>query len=326
MKQTQCHFWYCTLILAILTIFPVHANLDSYSISTAPKDISPHDITLDSFKSSTSRALKISKPEEDQEVEAAEPESVQITPMKKKGRLRTKIEGWFDPKNKKKTLRNMNYAELEAFKDRALAANDRFNAIRILERMVPICTDLEKLKNILLELADLLFDDGKLESAGKMYREFVKYYPGNQKVEYALYKAVICKFYVILDAERDQTATRDAIELANKFLEREEIFTTHSKEVQSIRTSCYDRLFENEVNIFNFYCSRQRYKSAKTRLANIRKEYIPLIPTCDPFLITLEIQLAQMVKDASLLEEKKKELTQRFPDYQKTTLALAEKI
>jgi outer membrane assembly lipoprotein YfiO len=323
MKQNWWHFWYCTIIIAITTTFLANANLDSYSISTggAANDLSSVDATIENFKSGASRALKAPKPEEDQKI--AQAESLTADAPKKKGRIRKKIDKWMDPKNKKKTLRNMSYAELEAFKDKCLGLKDRYNAIRTLERMVPICTDLEKLKGTLLELADLQFDDGKLEAAGKMYREFVKYYPGNQKVEYALYKAVVCKFYAILDAERDQTSTRDAIELANKFLEREEIFSTYSKEVRTMRTQCYDRLLDSEVSIFNFYCSRGRYKSAKTRVANIRKEFIPLIPTCDPLLITLEIQLAEQVKDTPLLVEKQKELAERFPDYQKTRLAQA---
>jgi len=320
MQQNWWHIWYYAIVIAIITPFSVRANLDSYSISSAPKEQSSIDATIDSFKYGAARALKTSKAEENKQTE--EPlQDLTTQPPKKKGRLRTKIEGWFDPKNKKKTLRNMNFAELEAFKERTLAANDRYNAIRILERMVPICTDLEKLKNLLLELADLLFEEGKLEAAGKMYREFVKYYPGNEKVEYALYKAVLCKFYVILDAERDQTSTKDAIELADKFLEREEIFITYSQEVRTMRSRCYERLLESEVNIFNFYCDRSRYKSAKTRLANIRKEFIPLLPACDPYLISLEIQLANLVKDTPTALGKQQELKERFPDYQQEKIA-----
>jgi outer membrane assembly lipoprotein YfiO len=247
-----------------------------------------------------------------------------MQPTKKRGWFGRQWDRMFDPKNKKKTLRNMNFVELDAFKCKCLEQKDRYNAIRTLERMVPICTDLTKLKDILLELADLIFDDGKLESSGKMYREFVKYYPGNEKVEYALYKAVLCKYYTTLDPERDQSNTQETIELATKFLEREEIFTTHSQEVKNMRTQCYQRLLESEVKIFDFYFNRGRYKSARTRLTNIRKDFLPIIPSCDPYLITLEIQLAEKVKDTSLIEIKQKELTEKFPDYQPTQLAKAD--
>jgi len=324
MKHNRWHFWYCTIIVVITTTFLIHADQDSYSIVTSggSNQQSPLDATLDSFKSSTTRALKTEKKKED---ESQDIKISSANPEKKKGWFRKQIDKVsdyiFDPNKKKKTLRNMELAELETFKDKCLVSNDRYNAIRTLERMVPICTDLEKLKSLLLELADLLFDDGKLEAAGKMYREFVKYYPGNIKVEYALYKAILCKFQVILDAERDQSNTRDTVELANKFLEREEIFITHAQEVRTIRAQCYERLLENEIKIFDFYINRGRYKSARTRLTNIRKEFIDLIPACDPYLITLEIDLAQHVKDMPLIEEKQKELTQRFPDYQRTTLA-----
>lgn len=319
MKQNLRHFWYSAIAIAITATLTSRANLDSYSYSTAPKDLSPIDATIDSFKSGAKRALKASTPQKE-EIKSEELAELSTPEPKKKSRFKKFFASFFDPDQKKKTLRNMNFAELEAFKEKCLEANDRHNAIRTLERMVPICTDLEKLKSVLLELADLLFEDGKLEAAGKMYREFVKYYPGNQKVEYALYKAVVCKFYLILDAERDQTSTRDAVELANKFLEREEIFKEYSKEVRTMRERCYERLFESEVSIFNFYCDRGRYKSAKTRIANIRKEYMPLLPACDPYLLTLELQLGQHVKDTLLITEKQKELNERFPTYQHGTI------
>ena len=319
MKQNTWHFWYSAIAIAIITNLACHASIDSYSISSAPKELSSIDATIDSFKSGAARALKSSAPSKE-EVTAKDSAELSTPEPKKKGRFRSFIDRivnrLFDPSKKKKTLRNMNFAELEAFKEKCLAADDRYNAIRTLERMVPICTDLEKLKNILLELADLLFEDGRLEAAGKMYREFVKYYPGNEKVEYALYKAVVCKFYAILDAERDQSSTTDAVELANKFLEREEIFITYSEEVRTMRERCYTRLLESEISIYNFYCDRGRYKSAHTRIANIRKEFIPLLPACEPYLLTLEAQLAQHAKDKPLTLAKQKELAERFPHYQ----------
>lgn len=320
MKKNLRHFWYSAIAIILTATLASQANIDSYSISSAPKDISPIDATIDSFKSGAARALKASTTPLKEEIKSEEQADLSTPEPKKQSRFKKFFSKFFDPSKKKKTLRNMNFAELEEFKEKCLASNDRYNAIRTLERMVPICTDLEKLKNILLELADLLFEDGKLEAAGKMYREFVKYYPGNEKVEYALYKAVVCKFYVILDAERDQSSTRDAVELANKFLEREEIFATYSSEVRTMRERCHERLFESEVSIFNFYCSRGRYKSAKTRIANIRKEFIPLIPGCDPYILSLEMQLAQQVKDAPLAIAKQKELEERFPEYEPGTL------
>lgn len=324
MKQNVWHIWYYAIAIAMTATLISRANLDSYSISSAPKDLSPIDATIDSFKSGAARALRASTTPQREEVKSQEQVELSTPEPQKKSRFKKFFSSFFDPDKKKKTLRNMNFAELEAFKEKCLTANDRYNAIRTLERMVPICTDLEKLKTILLELADLLFEDGKLEAAGKMYREFVKYYPGNQKVEYALYKAVVCKFYVILDAERDQSSTRDAIELANKFLEREEIFVNYSKEVHTMRERCYERLFDSEVSIFNFYCDRGRYKSARTRIANIRKEFIPLLPTCDPYLITLELHLAQQAKDVPWMQEKQKELNERFPTYQPGKIARAD--
>lgn len=310
--------WYCTMILIITTVFYASANQDSYTLTSGGQEKSSLDVAIESLEKSAARALK------SQDITQTEEEEVPQEDPTEKGWFRRQADWLFGPSTKK-TVRKMNFAELEEFKNRCLERKDTYNAIKTLERMVPLCTDLEKLKYILIELADLLFDDGKLESSFKMYREFVRYYPGNEKVEYAQYKAILCKFYLMNDAERDQSNTRDTIEFANKFLEREDIFTTYSKEVRTIRSHCHQRLFESEVNVFEFYCNRGRYKSAQTRLANIRKDFMAITPAVEPYILTLEMNLAKEMNNATIADEKQKELNERFPTYTHTALTKLEK-
>lgn len=209
----------------------------------------------------------------------------------------------------------MSYSELKASKDRMLAAGDKTTALRFLEKMIPTCNDLDELRVVMLELADLLFDTGDLEKAGKMYREFSTLYPGNVKVEYALYKAILCAFYATLDSERDQTKTKDTVELAETFLTRQELFTTHTKDVLTILADCRKKLFDNEKTIFSFYLNRGSYKSAQKRLEGMRKDYLVTLPSIEGQLLALECDLAEKQNLPEIVSKKQAELAEKFPAY-----------
>lgn len=217
-------------------------------------------------------------------------------------------------KQPKKTLRDMTYPELKAAKDKYLLANDKHTALRFFEKMVPMCNDLDDQRVIMLEFADLLFDTGDLEKAGKMYAEFSALYRGNAKVEYASYKGILCNFYATLDAEHDQTKTKDTIELAQNFLARQDVFTTHAKDVTEILHNCQKKLFDNEVTIFNFYLNRGSFKSAQKRLEGLRKDFIGVLPV-EPQLLVLECTLAERQNNNDLLTKKQAELSEKFPSF-----------
>ncbi len=193
-----------------------------------------------------------------------------------------------EPKQKRKTLSQMNYDELKEMKVAYLADGNKESAIKFLEKMIPACNDLEELRVIMLELADLQFDNGSLEKAGKLYKEFTKLYPGNNKIEYASYKAILCSFYATLDSDRDQSNTKDTLDLAQTFLQRADVFTTHAKDVESILTTCRKKLIDSEMNIFNFYFKRGSYNSAQKRVEGIRKEFGVAMPEIEPQLLVLE--------------------------------------
>lgn len=172
----------------------------------------------------------------------------------------------------KKTISTMTFDELKERKQE-LIKTDKKNAIKYLERMVPICNDLEELKTIMLELAQLLFDTEDYTKASKMYHEFTLLYPGCDEVEYAMFQAIISSFKLTLDAEHDQSKTAETRELAQAFLDRPS-FVNHKKEVEEIAHKCDARIFESEVNIFNFYMKRGNYVAAKTRLSTIKETYL----------------------------------------------------
>jgi outer membrane assembly lipoprotein YfiO len=218
-------------------------------------------------------------------------------------------------KPEKKVLRDMSYAELKEAKNRQLQAKDISSAIRYLEKMLPMSTDAQERRTNILELADLFFDNGELEKAGKLYNDFTQLYSGNSKVEYASYKSVLCSFYSTLSSDRDQTKTVDTIERGEKFLDRSSVFTTYTPEVQKIVTNCRKKLFDSQLGIFTFYLNRGRYTSAQKRLENIRKEFIPVLPEAEPHILVLEVDLAGKLHNTTLVAQKQAELATKFPSY-----------
>ncbi len=243
---------------------------------------------------------------------------------KKKARKKKKKAKQQSPK---KTFSKLEYEELKVEKTKLLEKGNKEIAIKYIEKMVPLCTDLNELSGLMLELADLLFDLGYLARAELLYTEFVHLYPGDQKAEYASYKAVLCSYWKTLDYFRDQSKTKETVDLAKKFLNRKDVFTTYTKEVEDILIACNEKLFESEVNIFNFYVKRGDYLAAQTRLTNIEKEFLPLLPGKEPDIITLACDLAEKQNNKELLTEKQKILEEKFPEYlqRKTIVASSTK-
>lgn len=220
------------------------------------------------------------------------------------------------PKKKKSTrLSDMTYEELKEEKKKLIAKGNHEIAIKYIEKMVPLCSDLGELSDLMIELADLLFEAGNLEKAERLYAEFASMYPGHKKAEYASYKAIICSYWGTLDHQRDQSKTKETIERAESFLKQKATFTTYTSQVDEILYACRERLLESEMAIFHYYMQRQDYVAAQSRLDNIEKEMIPVLPAKEPVIITLACELAEKQNNVAVLEEKKAILTQRFPDF-----------
>jgi len=183
-----------------------------------------------------------------------------------------------------KTMRYMNFQEMRERKDLLVSYNDKYTAIKYLEKMIPLCNDLEEKGNIILELADLNFDCGNLKDAELRYKEFYTFYPGNKSIEYAHYKAILCSFHTIYSPDRDQTKTKETITLTTDFLKNNERFSTYRKEVLNVHNKCQKHIFDSEASIFNFYLNSNSFKAAQKRLEKLEKDFSATLPDA-PILI-----------------------------------------
>lgn len=246
-----------------------------------------------------------------------------INTKSRKSRKKPKEIKTANAKKKKTTLSYLDYEELKKAKEKLLKRGSKDIAIKYIEKMVPLCTDLGELCSLMLELADLLFELGHLEKAGRLYDEFIHMYPGDEKAEYASYKSILCCYWKTLDYYRDQSKTEETVEKSKQFLERKKLFTTYADEVETILTSCNEKLLDSEINIFNFYLKQNNFLAAETRLKNIETDFLPILPAKEPVLLTLACDLAEKQNNQLLLAEKKNLLEQKFPDFvqQKTVVA-----
>ncbi|KKP35885.1 MAG: hypothetical protein UR26_C0002G0187 [candidate division TM6 bacterium GW2011_GWF2_32_72] len=210
----------------------------------------------------------------------------------------------------------MNFDELNQLKNEYVDSKRYDLAIKCLERLEKL-EDIsrENLQKVRLEMADICFENGQLPKSAEYYKKYADFYPGSKNSEYATYKAILCKFYSTLSADRDQKQTEEALELADKFLERSSIYKEHADEVRKIKQQCQNKLFERDENIFNFYLNRGSNKAAIVRLENIKKTFTNNNMNMEPKILALECQLAQKLNNTKLFEEKTKLLADKYPDH-----------
>lgn len=256
---------------------------------------------------------------------SAEPTTIQVTadslpPVAAPETKKAKKE-----KDKRKTISDMNYDELKAAKKRYLEANNKDSALKFMQKMVPLCSDLTERGQLMLEVADTLFDLSDPEQAGTMYQEFSTMYPGHERIAYASKRAIECSFATILIPERDQTATKNTIELAQAFL-KEDAFRTFHAEVQTILDACHQRLFESEVSIVQFYLHQQNIGPAQRRIADLRTTMVPVLPSCEQKVIELEYKVALLTDNTEEIIKKHLELSERAPEKAPTLIIAKNKV
>lgn len=211
-----------------------------------------------------------------------------------------------------KNINDMNIAELRRAKEFALLSDNKDSGIKIIDRMIIVSTDQVEIAMLHLERADLHFDIGKFQKAGKCYEEYLKMYPGSDKIDEVKYKSILCRFYQTLDIDRDQSKTKNTLALANEYLKQPDVFNAYKKDVKDIQKKCCKKLLESEIYVFNFYLKRGSTKAAQTRLDFMREHYLPSIPEVEPELLSLEIDLATKLGDIERIKNKKEELATKF--------------
>ena len=162
--------------------------------------------------------------------------------------------------------------------------------IDLLERLIALSDNHAGVKKYKLQLADTHYAVHHIEKAAACYEDFGVLYPGSNESEYTLYKAIVCMFEISLDPDRDQTNTKKTIALVKEFLKRAKQ-TELIDEANMIMQKCYDRLFDHEVYVFNFYAKKKNFVAAQMRLDYIAKTFTETIKGLDQKIADLTEQL-----------------------------------
>lgn len=227
-------------------------------------------------------------------------------PKKKISTAQRKIKGnrkGLQGYKKYNTFSDMNYDELMVAKNKQIEAKNWDIAAKYLDRMIKLCDDINSKAALMIELADILFNTDHYDDAVKWYQEFAFLYPGNEQIEYASYKAIVCASKKILSIDRDQAPTQKTLELANEFLKRSDVFTKYQTEVLAIQKVCQETLAQSDCSVAQFYITYGNYKAAEHRLKNVRSEWAQKVPEIQTQLAALEVDLAGLYNEFKAPEE-----------------------
>jgi outer membrane protein assembly factor BamD len=123
-----------------------------------------------------------------------------------------------------------------------------------------------------LRIADSYFDQEHWEEALSYYRDFSELHPDHERVPYTVYRAALAYYHQSRPANRDQTATKQALaqleRLRNEFPQAPE-----SEEADELWRVLRTRLGDSVMNIGNFYMKRSEYRSAADRYRSVLNEY-----------------------------------------------------
>jgi len=123
-----------------------------------------------------------------------------------------------------------------------------------------------------LKIAEAHFLAKDYVEAAAAYEDFLKQYPNHPRTAEALYQLGMSYYKQILSADRDQTATQNALVTFENLIRR---FPDdpNREEVQKMIVQCRERLAERELYIGHFYLRTGKYLPAIKRLQTIPESY-----------------------------------------------------
>lgn len=151
-----------------------------------------------------------------------------------------------------------------------------------IERMISLSTDHEFIEPLLHELADITFELAKYPKAEEYYAQYVLLYPGGSTIDQVRSQQIEAAYMQLSLPHRDQSKTKEIIQLSDAFLSSFPAHNTFTKRIQKIRNDCYFNLMESEINQILFYLDRYTQTQSATalsaawqRLRHVQNEILP---------------------------------------------------
>jgi outer membrane protein assembly factor BamD len=124
-----------------------------------------------------------------------------------------------------------------------------------------------------LGIGDAYLGEGGYDTlviAAEKFREFLRYFPLNERADYAQYKVAVAESEQMLSAERDQTSTVTTLREVEAFL-RLYPNSKYTPEVLALQRKAKDRLSDSEFRVGVFYFRSRWYRGAVPRFESILK-------------------------------------------------------
>lgn len=196
-------------------------------------------------------------------------------------------------------------------------AIEHWQAVRDMYHTTELTTLTER------KIADAHYAAGQTIEAIAGYENFLRQHPGHSHTRDILLRLGRAHFSEMRSADRDQTATRNALATFEQ-IQRNYPQAEDSAEIESLIQQCKDRLAENELYIAEFYLKTKRYAPARARLEQLRQTYptFSALPSAEFLLgkayyftdakqesVTILLNLESRTQDDSLRKQIQKFLT-----------------
>lgn len=126
--------------------------------------------------------------------------------------------------------------------------------------------------NAELAIADAYFENQKYEEALSYYRDFIDLHPQHEKVPYAIFQAALCHERRVKSSNRDQTATREALNFLDQLLATYP-YSDYADRGEVLWRELRLRLAQQVKSIGDFYRKRSEWESAAERYRSLLNEY-----------------------------------------------------
>jgi outer membrane protein assembly factor BamD len=123
-----------------------------------------------------------------------------------------------------------------------------------------------------LRIADAYYDQERWDEALSYYRDFGELHPEHELVPYTIYRTALCHAAKSPSSERDQSATREALETLDLLMSRYPI-SAEAREAEPLWKELRTKLGEHVLGIGDFYLARDEYQSAAGRYRQVLDEY-----------------------------------------------------
>lgn len=123
-----------------------------------------------------------------------------------------------------------------------------------------------------LRIADAYYDQERWDEALAYYRDFAELHPEHEKVPYTIYRTALCHAAKSPSAQRDQSATREALAALDQLMTRHP-GSAEAREAETLWKELRTKLGEHVIGIGDFYLAREEYQSAAGRYRQVLDEY-----------------------------------------------------